>query len=153
MEEVKQGSQVDIEYSGRLEDGTLFDMNDVELAKKEGIYHEQRPYEPLHITVGEGMVIKGFEDALMGMKEGEEKQVKIKPEEGYGMPKDELVKDVPEDFFQGNPVEKGMVIMVTMEGQEVPAVVKEAGPKYALDFNHPLAGKVLDFKIKVLKIE
>ena len=152
MKKVKVGSEADIEYEGRLDDGSLFDTNKVDVAKKEGVFQEGRPYDPLHIKVGEGNLIKGFENALVDMSEGEEKEVKIFPEEGYGMPKADLIKEVGKDFFQGKEVHKGDWIVVTMNGQNIPTRIHEAGPKYSLDFNHPLAGKTLNFKIKVTKI-
>ncbi|MBI5391579.1 FKBP-type peptidyl-prolyl cis-trans isomerase [Candidatus Woesearchaeota archaeon] len=154
MKTAKQGSIVDLWYEGRLEDGTLFDTNVVDVAKAEKIFHPQRPYEPLHITLGEGMLIPGFENAIIGMKEGEMKTVTIPSEQGYGSPREDLVKTVEASFFKDQPVNVGDVIMVTIQGQNVPAMVAgKERENYKLDFNHPLAGKTLTFKITLVKVE
>ena len=152
MKNVTAGSELDIEYEGRLEDGSLFDTNKIDVAKAGNAFSEKRKYEPLHVKLGQGMLIRGFENALIGMEEGEEKEVNIPPEEGYGMRKDDLVRDVEEAFFQGKAVKKEDIILVNVQGQNFPAVVAQAGPEFKLDFNHPLAGKTLIFKMKVLKV-
>lgn len=153
MKIVKENSTVDVEYEGRLDDGALFDTSKEELAKKEGVYAEGRPYEPLHITLGQGMLIKGFENALVGMKEGEEKTVKIKSSEAYGDSKEELIQHIDKDSERDKDLQVGMVVLVNIQGRQVPARVSEVSDKIALDFNHPLAGKDLTFKLKVVKIE
>ena len=74
---VEKGKKVKIEYEGKLDDGTVFDSS-----KKHG--------QPLEFEAGSGKVIKGFDNAVMGMEKGEEKEVKIKPDEAYGEKKDEF---------------------------------------------------------------
>ncbi|MFW6376081.1 MAG: FKBP-type peptidyl-prolyl cis-trans isomerase [Thermoplasmatota archaeon] len=81
---VKDGDFVKVDYTGRLEDGTIFDSSIEEVAKKSNYYDENRNYEPLGFTVGQGELIPGFEDGVKGMSEGEKKEVEIPPEEGYG---------------------------------------------------------------------
>ena len=149
---VKEKSQVDVEYEGRLDDGTVFDTNKEDVAKKAKIYHAERTYELLHVTLGEGYVIKGFEHALLGMKEGEVKDVANTPEDAYGFPRAELMKVIDKSVLQGREVKKGDVVLVTIQGQNVPATVMEVGDQVKLNFNHPLAGRTLHFKIKVVKI-
>jgi FKBP-type peptidyl-prolyl cis-trans isomerase 2 len=138
---VKTGNKVTVSYVGTFEDGKVFDSS------KEN---------PLQFVVGKGMVIKGFDDAVVGMKEGQEKTFTIKPEEGYGFPKPELVKEVPRDFVpKDKEVEPGMMIALgTNDGRTFPAKIVEVNNAFIkVDLNHPLAGKKLIFKIKVLKIE
>ncbi len=151
---MKDTSVVDIEYEGRLDNGKVFDTNKEAVAKKEGIFQNGRDYKPLRVTVGQGYVIKGFENALIGMKEGEEKDVVIPPAEGYGFPRQELIKTVEKKMFGDKLVKKGEVVLVTIQGQNVPAtIVNVHDEKVELNFNHPLAGATLHFKIKVVKIE
>ncbi len=151
---VQQGSTVHVWYEGRLEDGHLFDTNKVDVARKEGAFQEERPHEPLIFKLGDGHLIPGFEKGILGMKEGEEKTITIAPAEGYGVEREELFKDVDESFFKGEAIVLGMVIMVTIQGENVPArVVKHEDKKVVLDFNHPLSGKTLTFTIKIEKIE
>ncbi len=81
---VKNGDYVEVNYTGRLEDGTVFDSSVKEIAKKAGTYDPDREYEPLGFTVGEGMLIDGFEKGVLGMELGEKKEIKIPPEQAYG---------------------------------------------------------------------
>ena len=152
MKTVQQGSHVDVDYEGRLDDGTLFDTSIIDVARAEGVYVEEREYTPLHITVGEGMLIKGFEDALIGMHECEEKTVKINAKDAYGESRPELIKTFPKDSERDKELKVGLVVLVNVEGRQVPARVTEVSENISLDFNHPLAGKDLTFKIKVVKI-
>ncbi|MBS3174412.1 peptidylprolyl isomerase [Candidatus Woesearchaeota archaeon] len=153
MKTVKENSTVDVDYEGRLEDGKLFDTSKENIAKEEGIYSEERPYEPLHVTLGEGMLIKGFENALIDMGEGEEKTVKIKSEEAYGERREELVQKFKKDAERDKELKIGTALMVNVQGQEIPGIVVEVSDDIVVDFNHPLAGQDLTFKLKVVKIE
>src|SRR3989344_578314 len=114
---IKNGDKVKVEYEGMLDDGTIFDSS-----KKHG--------QPLEFIVGEGNVIKGFDNAVRGMKKGEEKKVKIKAKDAYGESNPQLIKKVPREQLP--------------QKQEI----KE---EIILDLNHPLAGKDLTFKIKIVE--
>jgi len=81
---VEEGDYVEVDYTGKLEDGTIFDSSIEEKAKESEFYDENRDYEPFGFTVGEGKVIPGFENGVKGMEVGEEKKVEIPPEEAYG---------------------------------------------------------------------
>ena len=90
---VEMGDTVQVDYTGKLPDGTVFDTSDPEVAVSAGVYQEGRPYQPLMVGVGAHNVIKGFEDGLLGMEEGESKTLTIAPEDGYG-PSDPTKIDV-----------------------------------------------------------
>jgi peptidylprolyl isomerase len=140
---VKKGDKVKIEYTGTLEDGTVFDASE-----KHG--------QPLEFEVGSGMVIKGFDDAVTGMEKDEEKEITLKPEEAYGERKDELLKKVPRDQLpkEQEPQVGMMLGMQLPNGQQVPVMITEVTEKeVTLDLNHPLAGKTLTFKLKVVDVE
>jgi FKBP-type peptidyl-prolyl cis-trans isomerase 2 len=81
---VEMGDSIQVDYIGKLPDGTVFDTSDPEVAKSAGVYQEGRPYQPLPVVMGAQSVIKGFEDGLLGMKVGESKTLTIAPENGYG---------------------------------------------------------------------
>lgn len=139
---VKKGDKVKIEYDGTLDDGTVFDSSE-----KHG--------KPMEFEVGAEQVIKGFEDAIIGMEKGEEKEVKIKPGDGYGERDPNLIKKIPKDQFpEDQKVDVGMELIIQLpNGMQVPAKVAEIGDDdVAFDFNHPLAGKNLNFKIKVVEV-
>ena len=153
VRKIKENSVVSVNYEGRTDDGKLFDTSIEDTARKESIYSKERVYEPLHFTLGQGMVIKGFENALIGMHEGEEKTVKIKASEAYGERKEELVKIFPKDPERDKELKIGTIIMVDIQGRKIPAMVTGVDENIKIDFNPILAGKELIFKIKVIKIE
>ncbi|MFB0526903.1 MAG: peptidylprolyl isomerase [bacterium] len=138
----KKGDKVKVQYTGSLNDGTIFDKSKEE--------------EPLEFTVGSGQVIPGFEKAVEGMKLNEEKKVTIKPEDAYGK-RDEtaireyLKKALPENFKP----EKSMVIRLQDQtGRAIPGTIIDITENsITIDLNHPLAGKDLTFNIKVVGIE
>ena len=139
---VKKGDKIKVEYTGTLEDGTVFDTS------------EGR--EPLEFEAGTGKVILGFDNAVLGMEDGEEKEITLQPSEAYGNPNPELVKEFPRESLPKEPEPKaGMMVGVGLpNGQQIPAsITKVEDGKVTLDLNPPLAGKVLKFKIKIAGIE
>jgi len=139
---VKKGDKVKVDYIGRLEDGTIFDSSEKHNA-------------PLEFIAGGGQLIKGFEEAVIGMNIGEEKEIKIPPEEAYGMPNPDFVKEVPRDCFPPEQeIAPGMVfVMKTENGKQIPLrIALVSDDKVTVDLNPPLAGKTLIFKIKLLDI-
>jgi len=144
-EKVKEGNKVKVDYTGTLEDGTVFDSS----------VHEGHSH-PLEFTVGAKQVIKGFDDAMIGMEVGEEKDIKLQPNEAYGDHNPELVKDFPkQNLPEGQEPKKGMILGVGLaNGQQIPATIIEVGEdNIKLDLNPPLVGKVLNFNIKLVEIE
>lgn len=141
---IKNGDKIKVEYTGTLEDGTTFDSS----AGK----------EPLEFEVGSGQLIKGFDAAVVGMEKGEEKEIKLGPDEAYGQSNPQAIHKVPKDQMppppDGQELKAGMMLGVkTPEGQQIPAKVAEVtDTEVTIDMNHPLAGKTLTFKIKVIEI-
>ena len=143
--EVKKGSKLKVEYEGKFEDGEVFDSSS----------HGDHSH-PLEFEVGAGNVIKGFDDAVLGMKKGEEKEFTLEPDEAYGQPNPELKQDIPRDVLpKDQKPEAGMILMMTTpDGHQMPAKILEVTEdKITLDLNHPLAGRKLIFKIKILDIK
>jgi|SRR3989344_1449439 len=141
---VNKGDKIKVEYTGTFDDGEIFDTSS----------HGDHSH-PLEFEAGSGQVIKGFDEAVIGMEKGEEKEIRLEPSEGYGDYNDELVKDLPRDQFSKDfELKVGMMIGVNIpNGPQVPAkVVKLTNNEVTLDMNHPLAGKALNFKIKIIDI-
>ncbi|MBI2449389.1 FKBP-type peptidyl-prolyl cis-trans isomerase [Candidatus Pacearchaeota archaeon] len=92
---VKIGDQVAINYVGKLENNSVFDTNIADVAKQENMFNPLRPYEPLSFVVGNGEMIKGVDNAVVGMKLGEKKEVVVKPADGYGFYDDNNVQTIP----------------------------------------------------------
>ncbi len=138
---VKIGDTVALHYKGTLNDGTIFDSS------------EGR--EPLEFEVGSGMVIKGFDDGVLGMKEGDKKSIHIKMEEAYGPSNEQMIfkfdrAGIPIDI----PLEIGGTINMHDGQQAVPVIVKEVNENFViLDANHPLAGLDLNFELEMIRIK
>ena len=139
----KTGDRVKIEYTGTLDDGTVFDSN-----------IEQGSL--LEFEVGGGQVIKGFDDAILGMQEGEEKQFSISPADAYGEHDPTLIQKLPKEIFPPDvELAPGLLFEAGLPtGEKVPATITSIeGEIVLVDLNHPLAGKRLNFKIKLSAIK
>ena len=142
MAQAKKGDAVQVHYTGRLEDGTVFESS-------EG-------GEPLSFTLGEGNVIEGFEEAVVGMTPGESTTAHLSPEEGYGAHRDDLVIQVRADQIAGGvDPEVGQQLQLHLQnGQQIPVTVTAvANGMVTIDANHPLAGKTLIFDIALVAID
>ncbi len=147
---VENGDLISVDYVGKLEDGTVFDTSIKEAAIEAGTYNQMRDYKPLTFTVGAGQMIKGFDEGVVGMGEGEEKTLKIPPEEAYGEYREELSRELPLEAVDFTP-EIGMQL-VTENG--LAGIVTKVNEKsFVLDFNHRLAGETLIFVVKVVSKE
>ena len=149
MGKVKEGDRVKVHYTGKLESGEVFDSS---LCPDEECGCNTAPLE---FTVGAGEVIPGFENAVIGMSEGDKKTFSIPVDEAYGKRNEDLVvaverETIPDDI---NP-EVGLRIEVTQaDGQEFPVVVTAVSDTHVtLDANHPLAGRDLTFEIELVEI-
>lgn len=141
MATVKQGDAVRIHYVGKLEDGTVFDSS------------EGRP--PLEFIVGNGEVIEGLEQGVVGMKIGETKTISIPPELGYGQYMKERVFEMERRKMPGNfNIEAGLRLqMYRADGMPIMVtVVGISEDTLTMDANHPLAGKTLIFETTLLEI-
>jgi FKBP-type peptidyl-prolyl cis-trans isomerase 2 len=139
---VENGNKIKIEYKGTLDDGSVFDSSEAH-------------GEPLEFEVGAEQVIPGFEQAVVGMEEGEEKTFKLEPCDAYGEHNPQLVKSVPRDKMPlDEEPEAGMMLITELpNGAKIPAVITEVtAEEVTIDLNHPLAGKALTFEIKVVGI-
>jgi len=141
MGQAKNGDTVKVHYTGKLEDGTVFDSS------------EGR--QPLQFTLGKGNVIPGFENGIMGMDIGDKKDITVAPEDGYGQLRDDLIIDVPAAQVPDNITpELGMQLQVKQpDGQMVNVTIVDVQEeKITLDANHPLAGKTLNFEVTLVEI-
>ena len=138
---VEDGKKVKVHYTGTLDDGTVFDSSEGK--------------DPLEFTVGEGKVIKGFDAAVKEMNLDEEKEIHIESKEAYGDTRAELIKQVPRDQLpKEQEPQVGMVLGVGMpNGQQIPARITAVNDtEVTIDLNHPLAGKNLNFKLKLIEV-
>lgn len=141
MQQAKSGDTVKVHYSGRLTDGTTFDTSSGR--------------DPLEFKVGNGDVIKGFDEGVTGMSVGDKKTVHIPADEAYGQKDDERVIEFPRTNFPPDmEPEIGMQLNMTNgSGQVIPVIIIEVGEEsITLDANHPLAGEDLIFDIELVDI-
>ena len=140
MTQAKKGDKVKVQYTGKLEDGTVFSSSS----------HE----EPLQFTIGEGQILPGFEQAVIGMNPGESKIVQIAPENAYGPRLEELVVVIAREQLPNemNPALGERLQIRQTDGQTIAVTVADVSPStVTLDANHPLAGKDLTFDIRLLE--
>ena len=140
MKKVETTSKVKVHYTGRLEDGTIFDTSIAE------------GREPLEVELGLGQLIKGFESGLIDMVEGDKKTIELSVEDSYGEPNPDFINEVPKanvpegiqvgESLQGNGPQGPVNVQVIAVNEET----------VTLDANHPLAGKKLIFDLEVVEI-
>ncbi len=138
--EAKMGDKVKVHYRGTLEDGTEFDTS--------------FGGDPLEFTLGENQVIPGFENAVVGMSEGDKKTVSIPPDEGYGPHMEELVATIPRSHLPNDlEPQEGMTLEARSEDGHVTVVtITDVGnDTVTLDANHELAGQELTFEIQLVE--
>jgi FKBP-type peptidyl-prolyl cis-trans isomerase 2 len=141
MKKVEETSTVIVNYTGKLEDGSIFDTSLVD------------GREPLRATLGSNQLISGFENGLVGMEVGEKRTVEIEPENAYGEVHDHLIQEVEKTQMPGE-VEVGVTLQAQTQMGPVQFIVKEIKDETViLDANHPLAGKKLIFDLEVVDIE
>ena len=139
---IGKGSTVTLHFAIKLEDGQLVDSN------FEG--------SPATFTVGDGNLLEGFEKALFGLFEGSEQTIRILPENGFGAHNPSNIQTIPRKSFDGmeQELEEGLMIsFADPQGGELPGVVASFDDdRVKVDFNHPLAGKTLQFEVKILNV-
>ncbi len=141
MPTLKNGDRVKVHYTGTLEDGRVFDTS--------------RERDPLEFKVGEGQIITGFENGVMGMEIGETRDITVLPDEAYGSRREELVMEIPVgEFPEDITPEVGMQLQIKQQdGTPFGVVITDVEDEaVTLDANHPLAGQTLYFQVELLEI-
>lgn len=140
--EILANSEVTLHFSLALENGTeaISTFDD----------------EPMTIIMGDGNFMPGMEMAIYGLKVGDEQIITLTPEQAYGYPDQQLVHELPlSDFDETLQPQPGQIIAFTLpNGEETPGMILEINDEIAkVDFNHPLAGHDVVFKVKILEIK
>ena len=141
MAQAKLGDTVKIHFTGKMQDDTV-----VETSQDRG---------PLEFKIGEGDVISGLEQGIIGMQVGDKKTLKISPEKAFGPPREELVVDLKKDDFpEGIKLAVGVHLNIqASDGQTYKVkVVDVKEDTITLDANHPLAGVTLIFDVELIEI-
>ena len=142
MKTAANGNSVSVHYKGTFPDGEVFDDSRVR-------------GEAMDVLIGSGNIIPGFETALVGMTEGETKNVSLKAEEAYGQPDPNAIATVPKTAF---PDSYDFQVGAKVQGQDptgnvvLAEIVSFDDENVTLDHNHPLVGRELNFEIELVKI-
>ena len=141
MRQIKIGDTVTVHYTGKLEDGTIFDSS----------LSEGR--QPLESVLGNNMLIKGFENGLVGLSEGDKRTLEIEPSEGYGEYQEGMINEIPKAQVPENVKVGEMLQGMTQMGPINVKIIEVKEETVVIDANHPLAGKKLIFEVEVLSVK
>ncbi len=138
---VQKGDFIKLSYTGKLQNGAVFDTTDANVAKENGIYNEKANYGPETIVVGKSYVVAGLDEDIIGKDVGEKGHVEVPPEKGFGMRRLDLIETIPAKKFK-EKVKPGMRVQV--QGR-TGVVESTAGGRVRINFNPVLAGETLTY--------
>lgn len=148
----KDGDIVKVHYTA-LQDNEVFETTREDVAVKEGIFDEKREYKPIVAIIGERNFFEKVDNELKNMNVGEKKRIKLEPKEAFGERNDELVRVVALKEFKKRNIAPFPGLVVDLNGLKG-RVQSVSGGRVRVDFNHPLAGKEMEFELEVVeKIE
>ncbi|MCK9533990.1 MAG: FKBP-type peptidyl-prolyl cis-trans isomerase [Pseudomonas sp.] len=138
---IGQNSRVTLHFALKFDNGDVVDSN-----------FEK---DPATFTIGDGSLLPGFERVLFGLKDGDQRSFEILPEQGFGTPNEQNVQVMPRSQFDNMELDYGvLVIFKDAAGGEMPGVVKAFNEQQVtVDFNHPLAGKVITFDVAIITVQ
>lgn len=145
MQQAKLGDCITVDYEGVLENGEVFEST--------------KETEQLEFTLGTASVMQGFEEGMIGAAIGETREIMISPEDAYGIRQPELIQEIERSVFgsKGPELQVGIILHLTMQkdgkDQKIPATVTHlADSTVTVDYNHPLAGHTLIYKVTLKAI-
>lgn len=152
MVAVKSGDFVEVSYVGRIKGtGDVFDLTDEKLAREKGLFNENILYGSMPVVLGAGHMLPGLEKSVIGMEAGSNKKVVLGPEDAFGPHVKERVQLIPEKIFRQRNVDPKAGMAVNIEGM-IGRVQSVSGGRVLVDFNHPLAGKEIEYDVTVEKL-
>ncbi len=147
---LKKHDFVEIEYTGRLDDNTVFDTTDENVAKQAGITRESSRFGPVVICLGENHILKGIEEKIIGQNLGEFK-IELTPENAFGKKNVKLLRLIPSKVFRKEKITPFPGLEVNIDNMY--GIVRTvSGGRVIVDFNHPLSGRNVKYEVKVNKI-
>ncbi|MBD3259158.1 peptidylprolyl isomerase [Candidatus Woesearchaeota archaeon] len=144
---IKKEDFIEIEYTGEVE-GRVFDTTDEAKAKQAGVHSQNTQYGPVVVCIGEGHLLKGLDAFLEGKETGKEYSVKLGPEQAFGKKNAQLIKLIPKNKFTSQNITPVPGMQLNIDGM-IATIKSISGGRVLVDYNHPLAGKDVDYKIKV----
>ncbi len=152
MSQIEKHDFVEIEYTATIE-GTsqVFDTTDEKTAKSANIYNKGARYKPVIICIGENQILKGLDESLIG-KNSEERdyEIKLQPEDAFGKKNPKLLQLLSQSSFKKQNITPYPGLQMNIDG--ILGIVRTVTPgRVIVDFNHPLAGKKITYKVKVIR--
>jgi len=144
---IKKNDFVEVEFSGKA-NGELFDTTDKKEAEEMGL---EADVKPVIVSVGNGMMLEGFDDALVGKEVGKDYSIHLEVNKAFGKRNPSLIKMIPMRIFREKNTNPMPGMTFQMDNQ-VAKVISVSSGRVMVDFNNPLAGKELDYDFKILKI-
>lgn len=149
-EKIKLHDFIEIEYTGKLADGAVFDTTSEKVAKEQHFYSQKHKYKPAVICVGEKQILPGLDAQLVDKELGKEYTVTLSPEQAFGKRDIKQVKIIPMNMFRQHNVQPHPGLQVDVDG-EMGLVTRVSGGRVMVNFNHPLAGKEVMYSYKILR--
>lgn len=147
-EKIKLHDFVEVDYTGKLPDGMVFDTTIAEVAKEQHIHSEKTTYGPAIVCVGEQQLLPGLDEQLVDKEVGKEYTVTLAPEQAFGKRDIKKVKIIPSGTFREHKMEPHPGLQIDVDG-EVGLVSSVSGGRVIVNFNHPLAGKEVVYTFKI----
>ena len=151
---VADGDFLLVDYVGRRKDNNaVFDLTLEDIAREEKVWRDDVAYRPELCIVGKNFLVRGLEEALIGMKIGESKTIEVEPENAFGKRDAKLIERIPARALIEETKSKPEVGRRIRYKGKVGTIISAAQGRCRVDFNHPLAGKELQFAITILDIQ
>ena len=146
---MKKHDFIEVEYTGYLEDGTVFDTTSEDIAIKNGLKNENTKFGPAIICLGENHVLPGIEKQIIGKKPGSFK-IELNAEDAFGKKNPKMLKLMPMKLFKKEQVHPVPGLEVNIDNMY--GIVRSvSGGRVIVDFNHPLSGRNVKYDFKVNK--
>ncbi len=150
MAKIKKGDFIEIEYTGRIKGGVVFDTTKEDVARQQGIYNKNASYKPITLCVGESHLLKGIDEQVEGKEPGKH-SFQVPPEKGFGKKSPKLLQLISTSKFRSQGVMPVPGMQVNIDG--IAGIVKTVtGGRTIVDFNHPLAGKDIEYEVEIKRI-
>ena len=152
MDNVKENDFVEIDYTGwTKEDNQVFDTTDEKVAKEKEIFNERSEYIPSIVCIGQNHILKGLEDQLVGKELGKEYEITVQAENAFGKRDAKMIQLIPAKKFLQQRIQPVPGLQVNIDGA-YGTIKTVSGGRCLVDFNHPLSGRDLVYKVKMNKI-
>ncbi|MBS3165712.1 peptidylprolyl isomerase [Candidatus Woesearchaeota archaeon] len=147
-EKIQKHDFVELDYTGKLTDGTVFDTTQKSVSESSGLHAHDKVFAPAVVCIGERQLLPGLDDALVDKEMGKEYSVTLPPEKTFGKKDIKKMKIVPMNAFKEHKVQPHPGLQIDMDGERG-VITQISGGRVIVNFNNPLAGReiVYDFKV------